>query len=270
MEENMKVNGKVIVVTGAGGGVGRELVLDLLKKGASVAALDINEERLNETAKIANNKEKLATYICDITDVKAIDVTLKAIVKKFGVVDGLINNAGIIQPFINVADLTMKQINLVMTVNFYGTLNMTKAFLPLLLERPEGHILNVSSMGGFFPFPGQSIYGASKAAIKLMTEGLYAELIETNVHVTLVFPGAIATDISKNSGVEMKAQPEGEKPAMKMTEASDCAQQIIKGMEKNKFQLYVGSDSKMMKFMYRMSPKRAIKFISKMMKGMNT
>ena len=82
----MKVNGKVIVVTGAGGGVGRELVLDLLKKGASVAALDINEERLNETAKIANNKEKLATYICDITDVKAIDVTLKAIVKKFGVI----------------------------------------------------------------------------------------------------------------------------------------------------------------------------------------
>lgn len=265
----MKVKDKVIVVTGAGGGVGRELVLNLLKKGASVAAVDINKERLDETAKIANNPEKVSTYICDITDVKAIEALTKEVVEKFGAVDGLINNAGIIQPFVNVVDLTMKQINLVMNVNFYGTLNMTKAFLPLILERPEGHVLNVSSMGGFFPFPGQSIYGASKAAIKLMTEGLYAELLNTNVHVTLVFPGAIATDISKNSGVEMKAQPEGEKPAMKMTMPDDCAEQIIHGMEKNKFQVYVGSDSKMMKFMYRMSPKRAIKFIVKMMAGMN-
>ena len=265
----MKVKDKVIVVTGAGGGVGRELVLNLLKKGATVAAIDINKKRLDETAKIANNKEKLTTYICDITDLAAIEVVSKSVVEKYGAVDGLINNAGIIQPFINVADLTMEQVNLVMNVNFYGTLNMTKTFLPLLLARPEGHLLNVSSMGGFFPFPGQSIYGASKAAIKLLTEGLYAELLETNVHVTLVFPGAIETDISKNSGVEMKAQPEGEKPAMKMTQPDDCAEQIIHGMEKNKFQLYVGKDSKMMKFMYRMSPKRAIAFIVKMMKGMN-
>jgi len=265
----MKVKDKVIVVTGAGGGVGRELVLNLLKKGATVAALDINKERLEETTRIANNPEKVSAYVCDITDLKAIEEVSKAIILKYGVVDGLINNAGIIQPFINVADLTMKQVKLVMDVNFYGTLNMTKTFLPLLLERPEGHVLNVSSMGGFFPFPGQSIYGASKAAIKLLTEGLYAELLNTNVHVTLVFPGAIQTDISKNSGVEMKAQPEGEKPAMKMTQADDCAEQIIKSMEKNKFQVYVGSDSKMMKFMYRMSPKRAIKFISKMMAGMN-
>ncbi|MBN2299742.1 MAG: SDR family oxidoreductase [Acholeplasmataceae bacterium] len=267
----MKVNGKVIVVTGAGGGVGRELVLNLLKKGASVAAVDMDKKRLAETEKLANNKEKLSTHICNITKKDEIAIVLKEVIDKFGVVDGLINNAGIIQPFVDVKDLTDAQINKVMDVNFFGTLNMIQAFLPLLLERPEGHILNVSSMGGFFPFPGQSIYGASKAAIKLLTEGLYAELIKTNVNVTIVFPGAIATDIAKNSDVKMgAAEPkESEKPAMKMTEADDCAEQIIKGMEKNKFQIYVGKDSKMMKFMYRMSPKRAIKFISKMMAGMN-
>ncbi|MBU1093532.1 MAG: SDR family oxidoreductase [Firmicutes bacterium] len=265
----MKVKDKVIVVTGAGGGVGRELVLNLIKKGATVAALDINKERLEETAKLVDNPDKVSTYICDISKLDTVEAISKEVVLKYGGVDGLINNAGIIQPFVPVNDLTYKQINLVMNVNFYGTLNMIKTYLPLLLTRPEGHIVNVSSMGGFFPFPGQSIYGASKAAIKLLTEGLYAELIETNVGVTVVFPGAIATDISKNSGVEMKAQKEGEKPAMKMTEADDCAEQIIHGMEKNKFQIYVGKDSKMMKFMYRMSPKRAIKFISKMMRGMN-
>ncbi|MFH0767682.1 MAG: SDR family oxidoreductase [Bacillota bacterium] len=262
----MKVRDKVIVVTGAGGGVGRELVLNLIKKGAIVAAIDINKKRLEETADIANNPEKLSTYICDITNLDIIETVSKEILEKYGVVDGLINNAGIIQPFIKVNDLTYKQINLVMNVNFYGTLNMIKIFLPHILTRPEGHILNVSSMGGFFPFPGQSIYGASKAAIKLLTEGLYAELQGTNVNVTIVFPGAIATDIAKNSNVNMESPKEGEKPAMKMTEPSKCAEIIINGMEKNKFQVYVGKDSKMMKFMYRMSPKRAIKFITKMMK----
>jgi len=265
----MKVSGKVIVVTGAGGGVGRALVLNLLSKGASVAAVDMNKERLDETAKLANNPQRISVHVCNITKKDEIAAVLKEVNEKFGQVDGLINNAGIIQPFVDVKDLTDDQINRVMNVNFFGTLNMIKAFLPVLLERPEAHILNVSSMGGFFPFPGQSIYGASKAAVKLLTEGLYAELLKTNVGVTVVFPGAIATDITKNSGVEMPVMQQDEKQSkMKATSAEDCAEMIVKGMEKNKLQVYAGSDSKMMKFMYRMSPRRAIKFIVKMMSKM--
>ncbi|MBU1145161.1 MAG: SDR family oxidoreductase [Firmicutes bacterium] len=262
----MKVNGKVIVVTGAGGGVGRELVLQLLAKGAVVAAIDINKQRLEETAKIADKEEKLSIHVCDITNQDVVTQVSKEIIELHKVVDGLINNAGIIQPFIKVNDLDYGKINMVMNVNFYGTLYMIKAFLPHLLTRPEGHVLNVSSMGGFFPFPGQSIYGASKAAIKLLTEGLYAELLDTNVNVTIVFPGAIATDIAKNSNVSMTVPKADEKPAMKMLPASDCAAIIINGMEKNKFQVYAGKDSKMMRFMYKLSPKAAIKMISKMMK----
>jgi len=265
----MKVRDKVIVVTGAGGGVGRELVLNLLSKGAKVAAIDINKERLEETAKIAKDKKNLSIHICDISKLELVSQVAKDIIEKHGAVDGLINNAGIIQPFIKVNDLDYAKINLVMNVNFYGTLYMTKAFLPHLLTRPEGHILNVSSMGGFFPFPGQSIYGASKAAIKLMTEGLYAELLSTNVHVTIVFPGAIATDIAKNSDVVMAQPKTDEKPAMKMTSPVVCAEIMIKGMEKNKFQVFAGKDSKMMHFMYKLSPKSAIKMISKVMAGQN-
>ncbi len=268
----MKAKDKVIVVTGAGGGIGRQLVLNLLSKGAKVAALDVNKERLDETAKIANAPGKVSTHICDISNFETVTTVSKEIIKKYGAVDGLINNAGIIQPFVNINDLEYSKINLVMNVNFYGPLNLVKAFLPHLLTRPEAHIVNVSSMGGFFPFPGQSIYGASKAAVKLMTEGLYAELIDTNVKVTVVFPGAIATDIAKNSNVQAgsaEPKPGDKKPAMKMTTPEDCAEMIIKGMEKNKFQVYAGSDSKMMHFMYKLSPKAAIKMISKAMKGMN-
>ncbi len=264
----MKVNGKVIVVTGAGGGVGRELVLQLIANGASVAAIDINKERLDETAKIANNAAKCSVHICDISKPEAVVATAKEIIEKYVTVDGLINNAGIIQPFIKINDLDYAKINKIMNVNFYGSLYMVKAFLPHLLTRPEGHILNVSSMGGFFPFPGQSIYGASKAAIKLMTEGLYAELSGTNVHVTIVFPGAVATDIAKNSGVKMSTPTTTDaKPAMKMLAPAKAAQIILDGMEKNRFQVFAGSDSKMMHFMYKLSPKSAIKMVTKMMAG---
>jgi len=268
-EETMKVKDKIIVVTGAGGGIGRELVLNLLSKGATVAAIDLNQERLNETAIIANANEKLSVHVCDITNQDIVKETFEAVKQRHKQIDGLINNAGIIQPFVNVNDLDYAKINLVMNVNFFGTLYMVKQFLPHLLERPEAHLVNVSSMGGFFPFPGQSIYGASKAALKLLTEGLYAELLSTNVKVTLVFPGAINTDITKNSGVDMrrkeKPKEEKQKSSMPMLEPAECAELIVRGMEKNKFQVYAGKDSKMMHLMYNLAPKKAISMITKKM-----
>src|SRR5690606_24464226 len=124
------------------------------------------------------------------------------VVQRFGAVDGVIHCAGIIQPFVRLKDLDYEQIDRVMAVNWLGALYMTKTFLPILLERPEGHIVNVSSMGGFLPVPGQTIYGASKAAVKLLTEGLHSECAGTNVRVTVVFPGAVATNITANSGVD--------------------------------------------------------------------
>ncbi|WP_305954202.1 SDR family oxidoreductase [Paenibacillus sp. FSL H8-0259] len=116
------------------------------------------------------------------------------VIDQHGKVDGIINNAGIIHPFLKVNELEYDKIKLVMDINFYGTLYMVKSFLPYLLKRPVVHIANVSSMGGFLPVPGQTIYGASKAAVKLLTEGLRAELKDTNVKVTLVFPGGVSTN----------------------------------------------------------------------------
>ncbi|MDD3477400.1 MAG: SDR family NAD(P)-dependent oxidoreductase, partial [Candidatus Izemoplasmatales bacterium] len=119
----MKAFGKTMIVTGAGGGIGRQLVLQLLAKGAKVAALDVNQERLDETAKIANKPDDLAVFICDISKKDMVDATVKEILAKFGTIDGLINNAGIIQPFIDLKDLDYKKIQLVMNVNFYGPLH---------------------------------------------------------------------------------------------------------------------------------------------------
>jgi short-subunit dehydrogenase len=121
-------------------------------------------------------------------------------------------------------------------------------------------------MGGFIPFPGQTIYGAAKAAVKLLTEGLYAELKDTNVHVTVVHPGAIATNITENSGLgKPKAEANAQQSKMALP-ASKAAEIIIKAMEKNKYRATVGKDAMMLDILYRISPRFATNFIGKMMK----
>lgn len=132
----------------------------------------------------------------------------------------------------------------------------------LTRDNYERYVVNVSSMGGFFPFPKQTIYGASKAALKLFSEGLYSELINTNVHVMVVLPGAINTNIAANSGVELNI----ESSKCKLLEPVEAAKEIIKGMEKNKYKIFLGSDSKFLKVLYKINSKWAINYINKKMK----
>lgn len=264
----MNVKGKTIVVTGGGSGMGRELVLELAKRGARVAAVDINKEAVLETARLApESKEKISTHVVNITEREAIEKLVDEVKEFHGTVDGIINNAGIIQPFIDVNDLGYDKIDQVMNVNFYGTLYMVKSFLPELLKRPEAHILNVASMGGFLPVPGQSIYGASKAAVKLMTEGLHSELTDTNVGVTIAFPGAIKTNIMKNSKVERKATTDTSGKEYKLTLADDAAKIMIDAIESNAYRVMVGNDAKMMDRMYRVMPKKAAAIIAEKLKN---
>lgn len=265
----MQVAGKTIAVTGGGNGIGRELVLNLLARGARVAALDISEAGLAETAALAGDKsDRLSTHVSNITDREAVEALPAAIIEKHGQIDGLINCAGIIQPFVKVNELGYDAVERVMNVNFWGVMHTTKTFLPHLLKRPAAHIVNISSMGGFLPVPGQSVYGASKAAVKLLTEALHSELTDTPVRVTVVFPGAIATNISQNSGLEARSADDGDRPKFKMMMPADAARVIIDAMEKDAFRVCVGSDSKMMDRLCRLMPERAAALIYKQMKSL--
>jgi NAD(P)-dependent dehydrogenase (short-subunit alcohol dehydrogenase family) len=264
----MNLADKVVVVTGAGSGMGREVALELLRRRARVAAIDINDTTLRETVTLApGGAGKMATYVVNITDRAAVEALPQAVVDRFGSVDGIVNCAGIIQPFVRLNDLDYAAIDRVMDVNFRGTLYMTKTFLPWLLERPEAHIVNVSSMGGFMPVPGQTIYGASKAAVKLMTEGLHSELRHTRVRVTVVFPGAVATNITVNSGVATPAAAPGAKE-YKALAADKAAKIILDGMEQNQYRVLVGSDAKMLDRLYRLHPRRAAGFLANQMKDL--
>ncbi|MET0592265.1 MAG: SDR family NAD(P)-dependent oxidoreductase, partial [Polyangiaceae bacterium] len=163
-----------------------------------------------------------------VTDRGLVQALPHEIEQKLGAVDGVINCAGIIQPFANLIDLDYDDIDRVFDVNFRGTLYVTKAFLPSLLARPEAHIVNISSMGGFLPVPGQTAYGASKAAVKLLTEGL----------------------------------------SWMMRKADRAARDILDGMEKNRLRVVVGRDAQLLDVLYRLDPVRATAFVAKQMRAL--
>ncbi|HEY3338329.1 MAG TPA: SDR family oxidoreductase [Propionicimonas sp.] len=264
----MEISGRVFVVTGGGNGIGREVVLGLLRRGGRVAAVDLSGERLTQTAGLAGaDATRLTTHIVNVTDTEAVQALPQQVIAAHGQVDGVLNVAGIIQRFVHFTELRNDEIERVLTVNFWGVVNMARAFLPHLLARPQAALVNVSSMGAFIPVPGQTIYGASKAAVKLLTEGLHAELRGTPVRVTVVFPGAVATSITENSGVQAPAVAGGNDNAAnrKVLPPSQAAQIIIDGMQKGAYRVVVGRDAKVMDWLTRLVPERAMTMIADQM-----
>jgi NAD(P)-dependent dehydrogenase (short-subunit alcohol dehydrogenase family) len=262
----MQVSGRVFVVTGAGSGIGRATALQLLGRGAKVAAVDLHADTLDQMSTLARAGNRLSLHPIDISDRSAVETLPVAVLDHHGQVDGVLNIAGIIQPFDPVMNLPLAVAEKVMAVNFWGTYYLTTTFLPLLVKRPEAVVVNTSSMGALVPVPGQGVYGASKAAVALFTECLYAELKDTSVAVTLVIPGAIGTNITTNSGVEAPAMPDGKTP--KMTSADEAAHQIIDAVREGTFRVLIGSDARMLDRMSRVAPVKAIGIVADRMKAL--
>ncbi|MCB9741781.1 MAG: SDR family oxidoreductase [Alphaproteobacteria bacterium] len=264
----MRLQDKVVVVTGAGSGIGQALCEGLLARGARVAAVDLRQEGLDETAQLLHAGTRLSLHAVDITDQPAVEALPEAVLAHHGVVDGVINNAGIIQPFLPFAEMDDASIERVINVNLMGTIHVVRAFLPLLQARPVAHLVNVASMGGFMPFPGQTLYGASKAAVRLLTEGLYAELVDGPVSVSLVLPGAVDTHITENSGVSSPTPEAAEDSAMKPLPAKDAARIILDGVEDDQLHILVGRDARALWALQRLAPDGSIRFIQRQMKKM--
>jgi short-subunit dehydrogenase len=266
----MQIQGKVFVVTGGGNGIGREVVLGLLSRGGRVAAVDLRADSLEETDRLAVAGDRLSSHTVDITDRAAVADLPAAVLAAHGQVDGLLNVAGIIQQFVPFADLSFEEIERVLSVNLWGVLHTTKIFLPHLLDRPAACVVNVSSMGGLAPVPGQTIYGASKAAVKLLTEGLYAELMGTNVAVTTVFPGGVGTEIADNSGAAIPGVDPDSDLAANLTSPADAGRQIVEGVEKGSYRVVIGRDARMLDLLTRLVPRRATELVAKKMASLTS
>lgn len=261
----MQIQGKTFVVTGGGNGIGRQVVFGLLREGGTVAAVDLNVDALSDTKELANGYGgRLSTHVANVTDRQAVAALLEKVTTTHGHVDGIVNVAGIIHRFVPVSDLSFEEFERVMNVNLWGTVNMCKTFLPALTKRPAAAIVNISSLSALLPFAGQTFYGATKAAVKQFSEGLYQEMNGTNVAVTTVFPGNISTDISGNSGVKA-LDPKGRKAPSTTPEAT--AAKIIHGLKSGSFRVLVGADAKMLDAAYRISSRSATEFIGRQMKS---
>lgn len=263
----MEIAGKVFVVTGAGNGIGRQVALLLLSRGARVAGVDLNEAGLTETGELSRAGARFSAHAVNITDRDSVAALPSAIEAAHGAVDGLVNVAGVIQKFIKVIDLPYEEIEKVMNVNFWGVVNMVKSFLPVLVERPAACIVNISSMGAYAPVPGQSMYGASKAAVALLTEALYAELMDTNVSASVVYPGAINTNIKANSGASatLLTAEQSKEAASKTTSPEAAARVIVETIERGSFRATIGTDAALLDKLARLNPKKATEIIAKKM-----
>ena len=255
----MKLRGKVVAITGAGSGIGRALALAVARSGARVAGLDLHRETMDETAALVRTAGgQCLSFAGDVGKPDTAPAFLAAVLAEYGAVDVLVNNAGIIQPFVPFSKMTLEQAERVFAVNWWGVVYMTHTFLPSLKARPEAHLVNVSSMGGLCPVPGQGVYGASKAAVRLFSESLALELKPTRVKVTTVLPGGVKTNITANapdiSDAEKKAQRE--KGADYGVTAEDAAEAIVRAIEKGEERLTVGADSALVDKLARLSPKR--------------
>ena len=166
------------------------------------------------------------------------------------------------------ADLEYSTIERVIDVNLYGTIHMVKAFLPHLRERPIAHIANAASMGAYLPAPGQTVYGASKAGVKLLTEGLCAELLDTAVGVSVIMPGAIRTDISANSGLDTPTGESADDNRVPTTAPDDAARIILDGIAADRLHIYVGGDARLMNLASRVAPSRATHLIYRKVKSL--
>ncbi|MEH3155799.1 MAG: SDR family NAD(P)-dependent oxidoreductase [Gordonia paraffinivorans] len=243
-------SGKVVVVTGAASGMGRDLALQLADKGARVAISDMNPTGLEETRAMLEAKgADVHAQLLNVAEREAVLEYADTVIEHFGKVNAIFNNAGIAHH--GEVELTdFKTYERIMDVDYWGVVNGTKAFLPHLIASGDGHIVNTSSLFGLMSTPGQSAYNAAKFAVRGFTESLIQEmrLAGHPVSVSCVHPGGIKTAIARNATVNegsdaAKFAELFDKKLARMS-SPQAAKVIIAGVEKDKPRILVGADAK--------------------------
>lgn len=240
--------GKVAVVTGAGSGIGRALAVELARRGAHLAICDVSTEGLAETeALVQASGGRVRSDLLDVSQRELVLAYADTVVEHFGAVHLVFNNAGIAFTG-SVEQMSFKDIDRVMDVDFWGVVNGTKAFLPHLIASGDGHVVNVSSVFGLFSVPSQSAYNAAKFAVRGFTESLRQEMINGKrpVKVTCVHPGGIKTNIARNGG-QVDGYDHDDLASsfdkLARTSPAKAAQVILKGVENNKARVLIGADA---------------------------
>jgi NAD(P)-dependent dehydrogenase (short-subunit alcohol dehydrogenase family) len=251
---------KVAVVTGAGSGIGRALAIQLHRAGCHLALCDLNMDGLEETRGLLDGEDtRVSLNTVDVSQQEQMDRFAQSALEYHGRVDILLNNAGITNTPTRFEDIPEDVFSQVVNVNMWGVYNGLRAFLPYLRDRPEASIVNISSLAGLVGLMGYSPYAMSKFAVRGLAESLQMELVGTNVHVLVVHPGGVKTNIIRNAPNLAESQRESAHQDFTRFAGltpEEVARRILKAVEKKRTRLVLGWDAKLIYAIRMLFPRR--------------
>ena len=240
--------------------------MQLNQAGAHLALCDRDRSGLEETLSLLENSSCSASlHTVDVSDQAQMQQFASEVIAQHGRVDLLINNAGITitpTPFREVSD---QQFENIIAVNFWGTYYGIREFLPHLQAQPEASIINISSLAGLIGLTGYSPYAVSKFAVRALSESLAMELVGSNIHVMVVHPGGVKTNIIKNapnlSDRERDAAHQAFTQAAFLT-PEKAAEKILHAVQKKRHRLILGADAGIAYAIRRLFPQRYLKILN--------
>lgn len=255
MKKDKQFAGKVAWITGASSGIGEALVYAFLSRGATVIASS-NDIKGLERVK-ASNPEWSSLVHCvpfDLSDTEGIDIIVRNQATRLGKIDYLLNIGGISQRA-RIEETPLWLDRKIFEINYFGTIALTKAVLPIMIQQKSGHILATSSITGRFGFPLRSAYSASKQALHGFFETLYLENKKSNIKTSVIIPGRVKTSISihalNSEGQEHGKLDDGQAKAMSSERAAVI---IIRGILRDKREILVGKGELLMLYIRRYMP----------------
>ena len=249
---------KVAVVTGAGNGIGRHLAIQLAQAGAHLALSDVNLNALNETVRLLPPGVRARAYQVDVASKEQVFSHAAEVRRDFGTAHFIFNNAGVSLSG-TIEHSTIEEIEWQVGINLWGVIYGTKAFLPMLLQQRDGHIVNVSSIFGMVGYPCKGAYNVSKFGVRGWTECLWQELRGTGVRAVCVHPGGIRTEIGQTARLSVNAD-HTERQAMALSERmlvtppQDMARAILDGVARGKQRIVYGNKARTLSLLQRWLP----------------
>ncbi|MEO9531990.1 MAG: SDR family oxidoreductase [Crocinitomicaceae bacterium] len=256
-------NDKVVWITGASSGIGAELAKQFNSHGAIVILSARNEEKLKAVQATLPQSDKSFVLLLDLKNHDSFQDHVNTVIEKYQKIDFLLNNGGLSQRG-EAADTDISVDREIMEVNYFGTVGLTKAVLPVMRKQKSGHIIAISSIAGKFGFFLRSAYSASKHALQGFFESVLLEEEKNGIKVTIAYPGKINTDISK-SALNSKGEAHGVMDHNQETgmPVEECVRKLIKAVQKNKKSVLIGNKEIYAVYIKRYFPSLFWKIIKK-------
>jgi NADP-dependent 3-hydroxy acid dehydrogenase YdfG len=275
VEPMRTLHDQVVVITGAGSGIGRSLALNAAARGSLLALSDVDEVGLAGTVDLTKNLGATAVHAAplDVADRAAFATYAADVVEHFGRVNVVVNNAGVSLTG-ELVDLSYEDMEWIVGINFWGVVHGTKEFLPHLIASGNGHLVNISSLFGLISMPGQSVYNATKYAVRGLSESVREEMLIAghSVGVTVVHPGGIKTAIARSGRVVGRADPAAaaklfDQKLAKMT-PDRAAEIIVRAVLKNQARCLVGMDAHVLHQLAKLTGSRYQDIVARTSAGM--